>query len=66
MSLKTCICGDIDAPHNESDHAAPNLKPVAFMALLLGAGFVHAKATGRCMCGDIVKKVTGKRPPGAR
>lgn len=63
MANETCICGD---PTPNHDHAPKSLIPVVFLGLILGAGYVHAKRTGNCLCGDIVKKFTGKRPKGAQ
>jgi hypothetical protein len=67
MSDNTCICGDIDAPHTEADHVPKRSWVPAIFVLALGAlGIRHARQTGNCMCGDIVKEFTGKRPKGAK
>lgn len=65
MAEQTCICGD-GPPHAADDHKLPkSLVPTLLLAIVLGAGYNHAKKTGNCLCGDIYKSITGKRPKGA-
>ena len=65
MAEQTCICGD-GPPHESEDHKLPkSLVPTLILAIVLGAGYSHAKKTGNCLCGDIYKSFTGKRPKGA-
>jgi len=66
MAEQTCICGDGPDGHTQDDHKLPkSFVPTLILATILGAGYVHAKKTGNCLCGDIYKSVTGKRPKGA-
>lgn len=66
MAEKTCICGDVDPAHKPEDHKLPkSLVPALFIGVVLAAGYKHAKSTGNCLCGDIFKSFTGRRPRGA-
>lgn len=64
MAEQTCLCGDV-TPHSTTDHTPKSFVPSILLALVLGAGYVHARKTGNCLCGDIYKSVTGRRPKGA-
>jgi len=40
--------------------------PALVIGFLVAIGIRHARKTGNCLCGDIVKEITGKRPSGAK
>lgn len=62
----TCICGDTSPDHTQADHNLPkSMVPTLILAIVLGAGYVHAKRTGNCLCGDIYKSFTGRKPRGS-